>query len=70
MPYIPHTEVDVKEMLAAIGVGKIDDLFGELPQELRAGAFKNIPEGINEPDVLRLLKGKALIIPSKSPVIF
>ncbi len=37
MPFIPHTERDVRDMLAAIGVQKIDDLFDEIPAELRSG---------------------------------
>ena len=34
MPFIPHTEKDTREMLAAIGVDSIDDLFDEIPPEL------------------------------------
>ncbi|MEY3337886.1 MAG: hypothetical protein RL245_878, partial [Pseudomonadota bacterium] len=29
MPFIPHTEADVREMLAAIGAKSIEDLFDE-----------------------------------------
>jgi glycine dehydrogenase subunit 1 len=35
MPYIPHTEADTQEMLATIGVSSIDDLFREIPENLR-----------------------------------
>lgn len=38
MPFIPHTEDDVREMLSAIGVKQIDDLFDEIPKELRSSA--------------------------------
>ena len=31
MPFIPHTEADVAEMLAEIGVADIDALFDEIP---------------------------------------
>ncbi|MBA4696748.1 MAG: aminomethyl-transferring glycine dehydrogenase subunit GcvPA [Legionella sp.] len=48
MPYIPHTEADVQAMLARIGVGKIDDLFDEIPPSLWAKALETIPEGLNE----------------------
>ena len=34
MPFIPHTEDDTREMLAAIGASSIDDLFDEIPKEL------------------------------------
>jgi glycine dehydrogenase subunit 1 len=40
MPFIPHTEKDTREMLAAIGVDSIEDLFDEIPAELRInGSF-------------------------------
>ena len=31
MRYIPHTETEVREMLAAIGVQSLDDLFEPVP---------------------------------------
>lgn len=35
MPYIPHTEDDLKRALKTIGVDSIDDLFEDLPEEIR-----------------------------------
>ncbi len=35
MPFIPHTEADVKDMLGAIGAPSIDALFDEIPAALR-----------------------------------
>jgi glycine dehydrogenase subunit 1 len=35
MSYIPHTEDDVREMLAAIGATSVEDLFDEIPAALR-----------------------------------
>ncbi len=37
MRYIPHTEKDIREMLAKIGVKNIDQLFDSIPEELRLG---------------------------------
>ena len=37
MPFIPHSETDVREMLDTIGVGSIEDLFDEIPANLRMG---------------------------------
>ena len=59
MPYIPHTEEDVKEMLATIGINGIDDLFTEIPKDLCISVLKNIPEGMSEADVAKLLKERA-----------
>jgi glycine dehydrogenase subunit 1 len=59
MPFIPHTEVDVREMLAAIGVDSIERLFDEIPPDLRAGELDGIPAGIGEMEVARLLRERA-----------
>ena len=59
MPFIPHTEADVKAMLAAIGVASIDQLFEEIPERLRAGKLTQVPEGLSEMDVARLMTARA-----------
>ena len=32
MAYVPHTEAERAEMLAAIGVDRVDRLFGDVPE--------------------------------------
>ena len=59
MPFIPHTEDEVREMLAAIGVDSIDDLFDEIPAELRASGLKLVPPGINEMEIARVMHERA-----------
>ena len=59
MPFIPHTEQDVREMLDAIGVDSIDALFDEIPAGLRAGTLQGVPEGLSELDVTRLMRARA-----------
>ena len=59
MPFIPHTEEDVAAMLAAIGVDSIDDLFDEIPPELRARGLEGIPRGLSEMEVARLMQARA-----------
>lgn len=61
MPFIPHTEDDIKAMLAAIGVEKIEDLFGEIPKELRAAGLKNVPEGLTEMEITRVMTERAIL---------
>ncbi len=56
MPFIPHTEKDIKEMLAAIGTDSIRNLFDEIPANLLAKELKNIPHGMSEMDLGRLLQ--------------
>lgn len=59
MPFIPHTDADVGAMLDAIGVKNIEQLFDEIPANLRAGKLENVPEGIGEMDVMRLMSERA-----------
>ncbi len=59
MPFIPHTEADVQEMLAAIGASGIDALFDEIPQELRIQSLAGIPEALTEMDIGRLMRARA-----------
>src|SRR5688572_16850537 len=53
MPYIPHTDEDIKLMLETIGADSINDLFDEIPPDLFFQGFKQIPAGINEMDMLK-----------------
>ena len=59
MPFIPHTDADVKAMLKSIGVNSIDDLFDEIPEKLRAGKLTQVPEGLSEMEVTRLMQARA-----------
>ncbi len=54
MPYIPHTENDIKEMLEAIGVQTVNALFACIPEPLRLedGALE-LPTGQAESDLAR-----------------
>ncbi|HET9864516.1 MAG TPA: aminomethyl-transferring glycine dehydrogenase subunit GcvPA [Steroidobacteraceae bacterium] len=59
MPFIPHTPEDVEQMLAAIGARKIDDLFDEIPKELRIASLAGIPDALNEMQIGRLMTERA-----------
>jgi len=59
MPFIPHTETDIAEMLAAIGAPSIDALFGEIPAELRCRGLSQVPPRISEMEVSRLMRARA-----------
>jgi glycine dehydrogenase subunit 1 len=59
MAFIPHTDADVAAMLAAIGVSRIEDLFEEIPAELRLRALAGVPEALNEMEVGRLMSERA-----------
>jgi glycine dehydrogenase subunit 1 len=59
MPFIPHTTEDVAQMLAAIGAKKIDDLFDEIPKDLRIESLAGIPDALNEMQIGRLMTERA-----------
>ena len=59
MPFIPHSEADVRAMLQTIGVSRIEDLFDEIPAALKVDTLQQVPPGLNEMDVTRLLKARA-----------
>ncbi len=59
MPFIPHTEDDVRAMLASIGVSSIDELFDEIPPGLASGRLERVPEGLSEMEVARLAQERA-----------
>jgi glycine dehydrogenase subunit 1 len=59
MPFIPHTDSDIAAMLKAIGAGKIDDLFDEIPPALRSAGLKQVPEGLSEMEIARLMLERA-----------
>lgn len=48
MPYIPHTDEDRKEMLRTIGADSIEELFREIPEDLRLRELLDVPGGLDE----------------------
>ena len=61
MPFIPHTEQDVREMLAAIGAPSIEALFDEIPSELRVESLAGIPDALGEMQIGRLMSERAAL---------
>nr|WP_290667885.1 aminomethyl-transferring glycine dehydrogenase subunit GcvPA [Ardenticatena sp.] len=53
MRYTPHTDAERQEMLAAIGVECVEDLFADIPEAVRFPTL-NLPNGLSEPEVQRL----------------
>lgn len=45
--YCPHTPEEIREMLAAIGVQSVEELFAPIPASLRCSTF-NLPAGMSE----------------------
>ena len=59
MPFIPHTENEVREMLDAVGVDSIEALFEEIPESLRIHDVPGVPESLSEMEISRLMHERA-----------
>ncbi len=59
MPFIPHTEQEVKEMLAVIGADTVSQLFDEIPANLRLKELPAIPSQLTEMELMRLMRERA-----------
>ena len=68
MPFIPHTEQELRDMLAAIGVDTVEALFDEIPATLRVPALQGVPPGEPEWRVAQLMHERAAV--DSTPVCF
>jgi glycine dehydrogenase subunit 1 len=59
MPFIPHTDDDVKAMLETIGVDSIEALFDEIPAELKIDGLDGVPEALSEMEITRLMRARS-----------
>jgi glycine dehydrogenase subunit 1 len=59
MPFIPHTEEDIQEMLKTIGISKIETLFDEIPESLRHAPLDGVPVGVSEMELSRIARERA-----------
>lgn len=59
MPFIPHTDAEVREMLDTIGVSSMADLFADIPEAIRARPLEKMPEGVGEMGLRRLMADRA-----------
>lgn len=49
--YFPHTEEDLKEMLAKAGVSSLDGLYAEVPESIRFKGEYDLPEAMSELEI-------------------
>ena len=54
--YLPHTEDELVQMLAFLGLSSLDELFDAVPEALRLGRGLALADGSPEPDVLARLE--------------
>ena len=58
-PYFSLTEQDVKDMLDNLGLSSIEDLFSDIPDELKLNRELDIPKAKGEAEVYKYLTGLA-----------
>nr|WP_303720342.1 aminomethyl-transferring glycine dehydrogenase subunit GcvPA [Malonomonas rubra] len=56
MRYLPHTEMDIRQMLETIGVKNIDELFSGIPDSCRLQSPLNLPSALSESEAVAVLK--------------
>jgi glycine dehydrogenase subunit 1 len=59
MSYTPHTDADERQMMDAIGIRSIDELFNDIPEKFRLKSALDLPSALSEQEVAKLLKGYA-----------
>ncbi len=55
MDFIPHDNKTIAEMLDVIGVKSLQELFQDIPKDLRFDKL-NLPSGLSEPDLIQQIK--------------
>ena len=59
MRYLPNSDADRAEMLQATGHESIEELFAQIPKELRLDGRLNLPGPLSEPEVLEFFRQAA-----------
>jgi glycine dehydrogenase subunit 1 len=59
MRYLPHTDVDIRQMLETIGVENVDALFSGIPEDCRLQTPLNLPPALSESEAMTVLRSLA-----------
>ena len=59
MRFAPHTDQDVREMLGALGLSSLEELFDQIPPGVRLGRDLAIPPGPSEMELVADLRALA-----------
>jgi glycine dehydrogenase subunit 1 len=54
--FVPHTDAEIAEMLAFLGMSSLDDLFAAVPEALRLAGGLDVEPGLSEPDTLATME--------------
>ena len=59
MPFIPHTQKEIQQMLTTIGATDANELFDEIPESLRLQQEIDLPPALTEMEISRLMHERA-----------
>jgi glycine dehydrogenase subunit 1 len=59
MNYVPHTPEDIRQMMAAVGIGSVEELFSDIPAQFRTGDMSGLPSALSEQETCRLMESLA-----------
>ena len=54
--YVPHSEADLRTMLAAVKASSVEELFVDIPEDVRRREPLVLPAGLSEVEVLAELR--------------
>ncbi|QRG69762.1 aminomethyl-transferring glycine dehydrogenase subunit GcvPA [Brevibacillus choshinensis] len=57
--YLPQTDQDKREMLETLGISSVEELFADIPEEVRSKGAIQIPEALSEPELVKYFTGLA-----------
>ena len=52
--YFPHTDADLQAMFQKVGIKSLDDLYAEVPEQIRFRGEYQLPEEMSEIEVRQL----------------
>src|SRR5438309_9597986 len=59
MRYLPNSDADRAAMLRATGHESVEELFAQIPEELRLRGRLNLPRPLSEPEILEFFRQAA-----------
>lgn len=57
--YLPQTDQDKRDMLETLGISSIEELFADIPEEVRSKGPIQIPAALSEPELVKYFTGLA-----------
>ncbi|MDX9822338.1 MAG: aminomethyl-transferring glycine dehydrogenase subunit GcvPA [Syntrophales bacterium] len=59
MDYVPHSLDDQKQMMGAIGIDSLEELFADIPEKFRLKGLLDLPPALSEQEICNLMSGLA-----------